>query len=147
MGNHYHLLIETPKGNLSRRMGCLQNAFAHRINTSYRLWGHIFGGCYKSILVEPENCFGALLDHIHLNPVRADIVKEADGLVSYPWNILKHCFGAPGSRLEWMETQTGSQAFKKRLVKAADGTRRDRPASLFTQKNHRPKQDTQSGMK
>ena len=107
MTNHYHLLIETPEGNLSRGMGWLQNAFTRRINTRHRLWGHVFGGRYKSILVEPGNCFGALLDYIHLNPVRSGMVKEADGLESYPWSSLKHYLEAPGRRAEWMETQTG----------------------------------------
>jgi len=42
--------------------------------------GAVFGGRYKSIVVEPDNCFWALLDYLHLNPVRAGLVREADGL-------------------------------------------------------------------
>ena len=57
MSNHYHLLLETPQANLSQGMGWLQNAFTRRINTQRRLWGHLFGGRYKAILVEPGNCF------------------------------------------------------------------------------------------
>ena len=53
MTNHYHLLLETTEGNLSRGMDWLQNAFTRRINTRHRLWGHVFGGRYKAILVEP----------------------------------------------------------------------------------------------
>src|SRR5882724_10821060 len=41
MTNHYHLLLETTEGNLSRGMGWLQNAFTRRINTRHRLWGHV----------------------------------------------------------------------------------------------------------
>jgi len=66
MSNHYHLLLETPEANLARGMGWLQNAYTRRINTRHRLWGHLFGGRYKAILVEPGNCFWALLDYIHL---------------------------------------------------------------------------------
>jgi hypothetical protein len=51
----------------------LQNAFTRRINTRHRLWGHVFGDRYKSILVEPGNCFWTVLDYIHLNPVRAGL--------------------------------------------------------------------------
>ena len=57
MTNHYHLLLETKEPNLSRGMGWLQNTFTRRINTRHRLWGHVFGGRYKAILVEPGNCF------------------------------------------------------------------------------------------
>ncbi len=62
-------------------MGWLQNAYTRRINTRHRLWGHVFGDRYKSIVVEPGNCFWALMDY--LNPVRAGMVKAADGLESY----------------------------------------------------------------
>jgi len=107
MTNHYHLLLETPQANLARGMGWLQNAYTRRINTRHRLWGHVFGGRYKSILVEPGNCFWALMDYIHLNPVRAGMVKEADGLESYPWSSVKNYVSAVRSRPEWMETATG----------------------------------------
>ena len=107
MSNHYHLLLETPQANLSQGMGWLQNAFTRRINTRHRLWGHLFGGRYKAILVEPGNCFWALLDYIHLNPVRAGIVAEKDGLESYVWSSLPHYFGPPRKRPAWLETVTG----------------------------------------
>jgi REP element-mobilizing transposase RayT len=61
MTNHHHLLLETAEANLSRRMRWLQNACARRINTEHRLWGHVVGGRYKSIVVEPGNCFWALM--------------------------------------------------------------------------------------
>ena len=107
MTNHYHLLLETPQANLARGMGWLQNAYTRRINTRHRLWGHVFGGRYKSILVEPGNCFWVLMDYIHLNPVRAGMLKETDGLESYPWSSVKNYVSAARSRPEWMETETG----------------------------------------
>ena len=107
MTNRYHLLLETPQANLSRGMGWLQNAFTRRINTRHRLWGHLFGGRYKAILAEPGNCFWALLDYIHLNPVRAGIVREKEGIESYAWSSLPHYLGPPRSRPPWMETATG----------------------------------------
>jgi putative transposase len=107
MTNHYHLLLETPRANLSRGMGWLQNAFTRRINTRHGLWGHLFGGRYKAILVEPGNCFWALLDYIHLNPVRAGIVQEKDGLESYGWSSLAHYIGSARQRPPWVETASG----------------------------------------
>ena len=88
-------------------MGWLQNAYTRRINTRHRLWGHVFWGRYKSILVEPGQCFWALMDYIHLNPVRAGMVKEANGLESYPWSSVKHYLTAARSRPVWLETSTG----------------------------------------
>jgi len=107
MGNHYHLLLETPKANLSRGMGWFQNAFTRRINTRHALGGHLFGGRYKAILVEPGNCFSAILDYIHLNPVRAGLTKESDGLESYPWSSLPGYLQGSRKRAPWLETETG----------------------------------------
>ncbi|MGA7213264.1 MAG: hypothetical protein WBX20_03570 [Terrimicrobiaceae bacterium] len=107
MSNHYHLLLETPQANRSRGMGWLQNAFTRRINTRHALWGHLFGGRYKAILVEPGNCFWALLDYIHLNPVRAGVVAEKDGLESYVWSSLPHYLGPARKRPSWLETAMG----------------------------------------
>ena len=104
MTNHYHLLLETKEANLSRGMGWLQNAFTRRINTRHRLWGHVFGGRYKAILVEPGNCFWALLDYIHLNPVRAGLLQEGDGLESYWWSSLRPYIAVPKMRPSWLET-------------------------------------------
>ena len=107
MSNHYHLLLETPEPNLSQGMGWLQNAYTRRINTRHGLWGHVFGGRYKAILVEPGNCYWALLDYIHLNPVRAGLVKREEGLESCRWSSLPGYLGEPGKRSEWLETGMG----------------------------------------
>jgi len=107
MGNHYHLLVETPQANLAKGMGWLQNAYTRRINTRHRLWGHLFGDRYKSILVEPGNCFWAMMDYIHLNPVRAGMIKEADGVENYSWSSLKAYLSSPRSRPTWQETSLG----------------------------------------
>jgi hypothetical protein len=57
-------------------VGWLQNAFARRAGARHELCGHLFGGRYKGILIEPGNCFWALFDYIHLNPMRAGINAE-----------------------------------------------------------------------
>ena len=109
MSNHYHLLLETPEANLSRGMAWLQNAFTRRVNTRHRFWGHVFGDRYKAIVVEPGNCFWALLDYIHLNPVRAGLVKREDGLEEYIWSSLYGYMQPPGQRQSWLETERGLQ--------------------------------------
>jgi len=107
MTDHYHFLVETPEGNLSKGMGWMQNAYTRRINVRHGLWGHVFGGRYKAILVEPGNCFWALLDYIHLNPVRAKIVHREDGLEKFVWSSLRGYLQEPEKRSPWLETGMG----------------------------------------
>lgn len=107
MSNHYHLLLETPGANLSAGMGWLQNAYTRRINVRHGRWGHVFGGRYKSILAEPGNCFWALMDYVHLNPVRAGLMNEGDGLERYPWSSVGGYLSRPEQRPEWLETASG----------------------------------------
>jgi putative transposase len=81
MGNRYHLLIVTPEANLVDGMKWLQNAYTRRFNARHRQWGRLFGDGYKSVVVEAEkgdggDCYCALCDYIHLNPVRAGITQK-----------------------------------------------------------------------
>ena len=52
------------------------------------LRGHLFGGSYKAIALEPGNAYWAILDYICLNPVRAGLVAGMDGMESYAWSSL-----------------------------------------------------------
>ena len=71
MGNHYHLLLETPEANLVAGMQWVQSTYTKRFNASHREWGHLFQGRYKAIPVEPgSGYFPAVATYIHLNPVR-----------------------------------------------------------------------------
>ena len=77
LGNHYHLLIETPEANLVEGMKWLQNTYTRRFNVRHRAWGRVFGDRYKCVVVEGElpEYYGSLVDYIHLNPARAGIVS------------------------------------------------------------------------
>jgi putative transposase len=77
MGNHYHLAVETPQGNLVAGMQWLQSTFANRFNKLRGERGHLFQGRYKSLLVEGGEALGMLCHYIHLNPVRAGLVSVA----------------------------------------------------------------------
>ena len=109
MSNHYHLLVETPKGNLVRGMTWLQTTYTTRYNARHRKRGHVFGGRYKAILVDSEEAsyFVALLNYVHLNPARAGLVATGDKprLVEYRWSSLPAYVtgrGRPGwLTLEW----------------------------------------------
>jgi putative transposase len=85
MGNHYHLAVETPLGNLSAGMQWLQSTFANRFNRLRGVRGHLFQGRFKALLVEPGDALGQVCHYIHLNPVRAGIVPVAE-LTNYRWS-------------------------------------------------------------
>ncbi|HPA19731.1 MAG TPA: transposase [Verrucomicrobiae bacterium] len=70
MPNHYHLILETPLGNLSRAMGWLQTAYTIRFNHRHHRSGHLFQGRFKAHLVDTEAYGMELLRYVHLNPVR-----------------------------------------------------------------------------
>ena len=78
MNNHYHLLIETPDGNLSKGMRQLNGVYTQRYNKRNKRTGHIFQGRYKAILIQKESHFLAVCRYVVLNPVRARAVKHPD---------------------------------------------------------------------
>lgn len=83
MSNHYHLEVETPEGNLSKAMQWLNQVYAGHINRTHGRAGYLFQGRFKSVLVEGETHLHALTRYIHLNPVRACIVKRP---LDYKWS-------------------------------------------------------------
>ena len=78
MTNHYHLFIETPLGNLSQIMHYVNSLYAQYFNFKYSRVGSLFGGRYKSILVESDNYSLGLSRYIHLNPVKANLVERPE---------------------------------------------------------------------
>jgi putative transposase len=139
MDNHYHWLLETPEGNLVEGMKWFQNAYTRRYNSRHKTWGHVFGGRYKSILVEDRednsrgyNYLLTLGDYIHLNPVRAGLTSNGseNALLGYEWSSLKRVYGVPKAmrpvwcdveRLLSSDTTKARRAYFKRLeAKIAD---------------------------
>jgi hypothetical protein len=83
MSNHYHLLVETPDGNLSSGMRQLNGVYAQSFNRTHKRVGHVFQGRYKAILVEKESYLLELARYIVLNPVRAKMVLDP---IEWPWS-------------------------------------------------------------
>jgi putative transposase len=110
MGNHYHLVIETPEPNLVRGMAWVQTTYTARFNARHHLSGHVFGGRYKAILVDPEDprYLATLLDYIHLNPVRAGLIRLRKGgrLLGYPWSSLSG-YARLRERPVWLQVERG----------------------------------------
>jgi putative transposase len=83
MTNHYHLLVETPKANLSRLMHYLNGSYTNYLNRKRRRSGHLFQGRYKAIVVERDSYLLELSRYLHLNPVRARLVAKPE---DYPYS-------------------------------------------------------------
>ena len=109
MPNHYHLLIETPKGNLSRAMRHLNHVYTQRFNRLAKQDGHLFRGRYKSILIEEDAYLVELLRYIHLNPVKGG---EAKSPQQYKWS--SHRLYLTGEGADYLTTSRILSYFGKR---------------------------------
>jgi len=115
MPNHYHLVVRTPRANLSRALGWLQTTYSVRFNRRHRRSGHLFQGRFKAHLVEADAYGRRLVMYIHLNPVRpADRTKPIPTdrraqLEAYAWSSHGAYSGRQSKRaippwlnLEWL---------------------------------------------
>ncbi len=83
MTNHYHVVVETVEGNLSKGMRHLNGVYTQNFNRRHKRVGHVFQGRYKGILVEKDNFLLELSRYVVLNPVRARMVNEVG---DWPWS-------------------------------------------------------------
>ena len=122
MGNHYHLLVETPEGDLSRGMRQLNGVYTQGFNRRHQRVGHVFQGRYTAILVERQSHLLALARYVVLNPVRAGLVRAAG---DYAWSSYRATLGRvpPPAFLahDWLLQQFGAdpeaaQAAYRRFV-------------------------------
>lgn len=125
MENHYHLLIETPEGNLSRGMRHLNGVYTQHYNRCHGRVGHLFQGRFKAILVERDNYLLELCRYVVLNPVRAQRVESPE---HYPWSSFRATAGLAASpaflTTDWVLGQFGkrrSSARRKYIAFVADG--------------------------
>ncbi|MCF6291409.1 MAG: transposase [Desulfobacterales bacterium] len=84
--NHAHILLRSSSFGLSRYMRRLLTGYAISYNRRHRRHGHLFQNRYKSIVCEEETYFLELIRYIHLNPLRAGLVKSLAGLDRYRWS-------------------------------------------------------------
>ena len=78
MDNHYHLLIETPDGNLSFGMRQLNGVYTQLFNKRHQRAGHLFQGRYKAILIQKDSHLLEVCRYVVLNPVRARMVEKPE---------------------------------------------------------------------
>jgi len=115
MDNHYHLLIETPKENLSRGMRHLNGHYTQLFNRKNQRVGHIFQGRYKAILIEKDRHLLSLCRYLVLNPVRAGLVRKPN---KWRWSSYRATVGMekepPFLTVEWILSQFSNQKGKAR---------------------------------
>ena len=88
MSNHFHLVFETPKANLVAGMKWFLGTYTSRFNRRHKLSGHLFSVRYKSLIVDGsgDGYLRTVCDYVHLNPVRAKLLRPDDPLQNYPWS-------------------------------------------------------------
>ncbi len=106
LSDHYHLVMRTPEPNLVAGMKWFQNFWTKRFNARHDRGGPVFGGRYKSVLVQEDGHLSAVIDHVHLNAYRAGLVGAAH-LASYPWSSLKDYLLPADSRRSWIRAEEG----------------------------------------
>ncbi|MCK9368093.1 MAG: transposase [Metallibacterium scheffleri] len=114
MGNHYHVVIATPDGNLSKGMRQLNGVFTQWSNRRHRRTGHLFQGRYKAILVDADNYLLELTRYVVLNPVRAHMV---DAPAKWPWSSYQAVTGEVDAPA-WLETDGLLAQFGTRRARA-----------------------------
>ncbi|SFL81541.1 REP element-mobilizing transposase RayT [Nitrosomonas nitrosa] len=111
MDNHYHLIIETLEGNLSKGMRQLNGVYTQASNRRHGRSGHLFQGRYKAILVDKDRYSLELSRYVVLNPLR--VKGLIDRLEDWPWSSYLAMVG-DASKPEWLTTDWILSLFGKR---------------------------------
>src|SRR5215472_13999298 len=80
MSDHFHLVLETPRANLVEGMKWLLGTYTARFNRKHKLFGHLFSGRYKALIVDGSGngYLKSVCDYVHLNPARAKLLTSKD---------------------------------------------------------------------
>ena len=104
MGNHFHLVIETPRANLASGMQWLLGVYTNRFNRRHKEFGHLFSGRYKATIVDGSGngYLKTVCDYVHLNPVRANLISAQQSLQDYFWSSYPVYLLDPPQRPGWL---------------------------------------------
>src|SRR5580704_7319029 len=104
MGNHFHLVVETPQGNLVAGMKWFLGTYTGRFNRRHKLFGHLFSGRYKALIVDGsgDGYLRTVCDYVHLNPVRAKLLKREQRLEAFGWSSYPGYLRPAGRRPAWL---------------------------------------------
>ncbi|MBI4682839.1 MAG: transposase [Nitrospirae bacterium] len=132
MPDHFHLLIETPHGNLGNFMRHFSITYTGYYSRRHNRTGHLYQGRYSSVLVDMKTYLTALSRHTHLNPIRIkgmkrkSIEEKKQRLMDYKWSSLHGYIGKKQTR-KFIDYQTvleefggnndnGRRAYRKRII-------------------------------
>jgi len=99
MTNHLHLLILSGTTGLASLMHPVMTGYVGAFNRRYGRVGHLVQNRFKAILCDSDVYFQELIRYIHLNPVRAGIIKTLNELTHFPWT--GHSALMDKTRLPW----------------------------------------------
>ena len=104
MGNHFHLVIETPNPDLVVGMKWFLGTYTARFNRRHKLFGHLFSGRYKSLVVDGSGngYLRTVCDYVHLNPVRAKLLRPEQKLTDFMWSSWPDYLKPPEQRPRWL---------------------------------------------
>ena len=107
MRNHFHLVVQTPKANLCVGMQWLLGTYTARFNRRHKLFGHLFSGRYKSLVVDGSGSgyLKSVCDYVHLNPVRAKLLQPEQTLREYRWSSYPEYLKAASQRAVWLRVE------------------------------------------
>jgi putative transposase len=114
MGNHYHVLVETPDANLAAGMRRLNGVYTQFFNRRHGLVGHVLQGRYKSVIVDRDAYLLELARYIVLNPVRAGLVSDAK---DWPWSSYRGTAGMVAAP-HWLSVQAITGQFGNQVLAA-----------------------------
>ena len=134
MPNHFHLVVETPQPNLVAGMKWFLGTYTSRFNRRHKLFGHLFSGRYKSLIVDGSGSgyLKSVGDYVHLNPARAKLVAVHAPLKGFAWSSWPAYLAAPSKRPAWLRVDRllgewgipkDSQAGRQRLERALEERR------------------------
>jgi len=104
MLNHFHLVVETPNANLVAGMKWFLGTYTSRFNRRHKLFGHLFSGRYKSLIVDGsgDGYLRTVCDYVHLNPIRANLLQPEQPLQAYRWSSYPEYLKRAGQRASWL---------------------------------------------
>jgi putative transposase len=104
MPNHFHLVLETPQPTLVEGMKWFLGTYTGRFNRRHKLFGHVFSGRYKSLVVDGSGTgyLKTVCDYVHLNPARAKLLGAEQALRDYRWSSWPEYLKSPKGRWAWL---------------------------------------------
>ena len=120
MDNHYHILLQTPGGNLSQIMHHINGAYTNYFNAKRKRSGHLLQGRYKALLVDIDEYAQELSRYIHLNPVKAGMVEKPE---QYKWSSYRYYINVNNSP-KWLCTDFILSLFSRKASVARKQYRR-----------------------